>query len=323
MENSINGGQLTYNLNAYYDRNLLQPALPQLNYLKFAQIKDIPKNNTATIKFRRYLALNLATTPLVEGITPPGSLLTYETLTATLQQYGDYILVTEWVDWTVEDAVLTEIGKRQGEQAGQTLDALMGASLAAGTNVLYAGTNVARNTIARTDVITAALAKNAGLVLKNQKAKYITSAINPANAYGTQGIPPAYVAFCHPYTTRDLKDQSGFVLVRNYPNPGMAMENEIGSMDEIRFLESQQSVSFAGAGASGINVYATVVVAADAYGATRLSGEALRSIRHPFGSSGAADALDQRGTSGWKAIFVGVRLYEAHILRIEHGTSQG
>lgn len=321
MDNNV--ASIQYNLNAYYDRNLLQPALPMLNYLKFAQIKDIPTNNTDTIKFRRYLALSLITTPLIEGITPQGSKLSYEVLTAQVKQYGDYVLITEWVDWTVEDAVLTEVGKRQGEQAGQSLDALMGNSLVAGTNVLYAGTNVARNTIARTDKISETLLKNASLILKNQKAKYITSVINPTNAYNTHSVPASYILFAHPYTTRDLKDDGGFVKVKDYPNPSLAMPNEVGYIDEFRVLESQQSVVLTGAGAAGINVYPSVAVAQDSYGATRVAGKAMMSIRHPFGSSGAADALDQRGTSGWKATFVGLRLYEAHILRIEHGTSQG
>lgn len=322
MDNNV--ANIAYNLNVYYDRNLLQPALPMLNYLKFAQIKDIPTNNTDTIKFRRYLAFNLATTPLIEGVTPIGSKLTYEVLTAQVKQYGDYVLITEWVDWTVEDAVLTEIGKRQGEQAGQSIDSLMGASLAAGTNVLYAGSNVARNTIAATDKFTETLAKNASLILKNQKAKYITQIINPTDAYNTTPVPQAYILFVHPYTTRDLKDDSGFHKVKDYPNPALAMPNEVGYIDEFRVLESQQAVTFplAGAGAA-VNVYASIAVSQDSYGASRIAGKALMSIRHPFGSSGAADALDQRGTSGWKITFVGLRLYEAHILRIEHGTSKG
>lgn len=316
-----NTAQIQYNLNFYYDRNLLQRALPNLNYMRFAQIKDIPTNNTDSIKLRRYLALALATTPLVEGITPSGSKLTYELVTAQLKEYGDYVLITEWVDWTVEDAVLTEIGKIQGEQAGQTLDALMGAVLAAGTNVLYAGTNVARSTISKTDKVTEALFKNATQILKNQKAKTITEMVEPTQNYGTKSVYPAYICFWHPDTTRDAKDDSGFIKVKDYANPAAALPNEVGSFDEERCLESTQAVIFAAAGNGGANVYASVIVGMNSYGASRLAGHALENIRHPFGSSGASDALNQRGTSGWKATFVGLRLYEAHILRVEHGTS--
>jgi len=95
------------------------------------------------------------------------------------------------------------------------------------------------------------------------------------------------------------------------------MEGEIGTYNEIRFVETNNAKIKTGAGTAGIDVYCTLVFGANAYGTTRISGEALKNIVKPIGSAGSADPLDQRATSGWKATFVAKILNENFIQRIE------
>lgn len=71
------------------------------------------------------------------------------------------------------------------------------------------------------------------------------------------------------------------------------------------------------AGAEGRDVYSTLILGADAYGVTEITGGGLRFIVKQLGSSGTADPLDQRATAGWKAIKVAERLVEQYIVRIE------
>ncbi len=71
------------------------------------------------------------------------------------------------------------------------------------------------------------------------------------------------------------------------------------------------------AGASGRDVYATLVMGDNAYGTTRLSGEGLQHIVKQLGSAGTSDPLNQRATVGWKSNKVTVRLVEAFMVRIE------
>jgi N4-gp56 family major capsid protein len=99
------------------------------------------------------------------------------------------------------------------------------------------------------------------------------------------------------------------------------MEGEVGKFDEIRFIETPNAKVFTGAGASSIDIYSTLVFGMDAYGTTRISGEAMKNIVKPLGSAGSADPLDQRATSGWKATFVAKILNDAFITRIEHAVS--
>lgn len=99
------------------------------------------------------------------------------------------------------------------------------------------------------------------------------------------------------------------------------MEGEVGALDEVRFIQTSNAKKWSSSGSGSIDVYATIILGANAYGITRISGEALRNIVKPLGSAGSADPLDQRATSGWKATFVAKILQQNAIRRIEHGVS--
>lgn len=71
------------------------------------------------------------------------------------------------------------------------------------------------------------------------------------------------------------------------------------------------------AGAQGRDVYSTLILGADAYGVTEITGGGLKHIVKQLGSSGTADPLDQRATAGWKAIKTAERLVEQYMVRVE------
>ena len=87
---------------------------------------------------------------------------------------------------------------------------------------------------------------------------------------------------------------------------------------------SSTKITPTGGGASGANVYGTVIYGQNAYGDIELGtgGENVKIIINPPGSSGAADPLEQRGTIAWKVKgFCCTILQDAFIVRIEHGAT--
>ncbi len=308
-------------VNNYYDRVLLMRAVPRLLHTRFAQVRDIPsKAGTDTIKFRRYSNLSPATTPLNEGITPSGSKLSVTDITAQISQYGDYVTVTDVVNFESPDSVLTEASQILGDQAGDSLDQLCRNIAVAGTSVSYA-TGTERDDIAATNKITAALIKKAVRTLKNNKAKTLTRMVNASTGISTEPVAPAYIGIVHPNTTYDLKTDSLFVPIEKYSSNTTAMEGEVGKLDEVRFIESTNAVVFTGEGSDGADVYGTIIFGSDAYGISRISGQAMQNIVKPLGSAGSSDPLNQRQTSGWKATFVAKILNNDFITRIEHGVT--
>lgn len=308
-------------LRSYYDRLLLARALPHLVHGMFGQVRDVPKNSTNVIKFRRYNALTVSTTPLTPGTSPASASLSITDLSATLGQYGNVIEHSDELLDTTEDEYLNEISKLLSENAGQTLDQVLREILVAGTSVQYASSASSRVTVTSTMKISAAEVREAVRTLKNNNARKITNMINPSSAIDTVPVNSCFVALVHPNTTYDLKQESAFVPVENYPSQAGVMPGEVGKLDEVRFIESTYAKVFTGAGAAGIDVYATLVIGADAYGVSRLAGSAMELITKPLGSAGTADPLNQRATAGWKGWFTGLILNQNFMLRIEHAVS--
>lgn len=314
-------------IQAYYDRNLLERAVPSDVHGRFGQVRPIKMRSGNQIKFRRYEALAVSTVALVEGVTPSGASLTTTDITATLAQYGDYVTITDMVDMTNQDPVLTEAGEVLGEQGGTTIDMVRRDVLVAGTNVIYTN-GVARNTL-NTVISTVAL-RTAIRALNRQNAKFVKNMVTATDGVGTKPIRPAYISLVHPDTEAQLESLTGYVPVTEYSSAMKGEEDEVGAWRNIRFFTSTNCKVFINAGlavgADGMistggannDVYATLIIGANAYGVCPLSGKAMENIIKPLGSGGTADPLNQRTTSGWKATTTTKILNDAWMTRIEH-----
>jgi N4-gp56 family major capsid protein len=317
--------QIPAEVSNVYSKALLMRVTPYFVYTKWAQIKDIPQNaGTKTIKFRRYSSVAAAVTPLSEGVTPAGSQLAVTDITVDVEQYGDFVTVTDIVDFQSADPVLVEAAEVLGDQALDTFDLLTRDVLAGGTNVQYAGGKTARNQVTSSDKFAIADVMKIVRTLKNANAKKITGMVDPSNGYNTTPINACFVGIVHPNTVYDMKQLSAvgsikWVPVEQYPQTRAMMENEVGAIDEVRFVETTNGKVFTGLGSGSIDVYGTIILAKEAYGITRISGKSLENIVKPLGAG--EDPLNQRATSGWKGTFAAKILNNAFIVRYEHAIS--
>jgi len=311
-------------ISTFYDKVLLVRALPELCHNLFGQNRPLPTGSGDTIKFRRYNSLNPATAPLTEGITPAAVQLSKTDLTSTIKQYGNLVQITDMVEWTNQDKVLTEAATLLGENAGQSLDIIYRETLVAGTQVRY-GTGVANrlavnNKIANTDMNIVIRA------LENANAKHFTKMIQPMNKYASSPIRAAYWGIIHPDVHYDIQSITGWTPVHEYASQQETYPNEVGAYKNIRFIMSTYAKVFADSGAAvgggwkstgGVtnDVYITLIFAKNAYGICPLSGHALENIRKPRGSG--TDYLDQYSTSGWKAATTIKILDDSFMYRIE------
>lgn len=320
---------------SFYNKTLLVRAVPELVHDKFGQQKPIKSNATRKQTFRRFNAFAINTTPLVEGVTPLGKDMTKTDVTATLGQYGDFTTVTDVLTWTSRDKVLTEAAEVLGEQAGQSVDAVWRDILVAGTSVFCATDSVGASNTTRTDVdglINTVLIRKAIRLLKGQNAKVFTKLIKASTGVGTGAIRPAFWAIVHTDTEYDLEELTGFRAISDYSGMSEAMPSEVGAYRNIRFVTSTQAKIFPDAGANVTSghkttgtvkedVYATLIFAQNAYGIVPLSGHSMENIVKPLGSGGSTDPLNQRATSGWKAMTTAIILNDAFMTRLEHGVT--
>ncbi len=308
------GNNLSAEMKDYYSGLIIDMAEPELVHDRFAEKYPIPKNNGKTITFHKFTPPSKITQPLTEGVTPEGQKADVTELRAMVAQYGGYYETSDMLDLTAVDPMITRLTEQCGAQAGKSLDGITREVLVGGTNVMYApkadGTAVtSRSAVDSSCLLTAKQIKKAAMLLKRQ------------NALTFEG--QAYVAILHPDVAYDLMNDGSWIDVHKYMDATKIYDGELGKLGGVRFVESTEAKIFTGAGASGANVYATMVLGKRAYATTEISGGGLKHIFKPLGSAGSADPLDQRATVGWKATKTAERLVEQYMIRIESGASEG
>ena len=277
------GNDLSSEMKTFYSDYLIDMAEPLLVHDQFGQKHPIPKNGGKTIEFRKYDPLPKATTALTEGVTPEGQKLNMGVITATVAQYG-------------------------------------------GTNVQYAEGQVD----SRANLCGGSKTDSENHYLTVDAVRRAVRYLKVMNAPKINGY---YAGIIHPDCSYDLMSDPKWVNVKTYSDPDGIYEGEIGRIEGVRFVETSEAKVFTHAGkdyetgtassgtvtpkASARDVYSTLILGADAYGVTEITGGGLQHIVKQLGSAGTADPLDQRATAGWKATKVAERLVEAYMVRIE------
>lgn len=315
--------QVTSASQNYLSTPLLSRAYPYFVHLLWGQVRDIPKNNTETIRFRKYTSLSAATTALTEGVTPTGSQLAITDISATALQYGDFVTTTDYLDMTTIDPLKTEMAELLGDQMGDTLDKLCRDVIQAGTTAQYASTATSTGTVAAGMILTGDEVREAVRTLKGSNAKPVTQMIKPSDGFNTSPVMPAFIGIISEDTEFDLKKDPDFVPVAEYASPEQMLGPwEVGKLDEVRFILAGSNGKLSAAGGAGsIDVHYTLIMGQEYFGITRIAGNAVEVITKELGSAGTQDPLNQRATMGWKATFVAKRLQEAFAVRVEHAVS--
>lgn len=318
-----NYGDITPRTAAYAMKQFLKRGLPYLCLERFGQAYPLPSNSTKVAKFRRYNSLAVATTPLTEGVTPDAHPLTVTDYTATLSQYGDRIQISDVIEDTHEDPVLQQAMDVLGEQAATTIETIRFGVLVAGTTVFYANGG-ARNAV--NTVITLALQRSVTRSLKQQNARKVTTVIKSTPSYGTEAVAAAFIGLCHPDCESDIRNMVGFVPVEKYGTM-TPYENEIGKVEDVRYVSSTVFASFADAGGAkgamlsttgtSADVYPILYVAANAYGIVPLKGKSAVTPMVVNPKPSDSDPLAQRGHASWKAYQAAVILNQAWMARAE------
>ncbi len=315
------GNDLSPEMKTYYDRRLLDYAAPNLVHDQFGQKRPIPKNGGKTIEFRSFSPLAKATTPITEGVTPNGNQLDVKTVTATVSQYGDFIVQSDVLELTALDNTVLEATKLLGRQAGATLDTVTRNVLISGTNVMYAP-KINASTGAETAVTSRAGLDNT-CVLTVDLVEQVVAELRAQNAPTIDGD---YIGIIHPYTAYDLMRDPDWRDPHKYADTTNLYEGEIGKIGGVRFVQSTEAKIWrdstcpaqSGATPAYYAVFASLFFGDGAYGTTEVEGGGLQTIVKQKGSAGTADPLDQRSSVGWKALKTAEILLPSYLIRVEH-----
>jgi len=291
--------------------------------------KGMPKNNSKTMVFRRWLPfggvdnrwISAATTDAgnsfsaahvtTEGVTPPSDTLTPVDITVVLQQYGMLYSFTDQTYDMYEDDIPDAISKQLGGRMGLLQEMIDYGALKACTNKFYGGGGVSRASVNK-QLTLGGLRKIARNLYLNH-AEMITEVIAPSPNYDTSAIEAAYIVAVHTDVIADCRNLPGYVPVEKYGQRRPVHVCEKGSCEEFRFIASPELVPILDAGvvtasapdlvanSTNVDVYPCVVMGMEAWGKMRLRGtKGFTPYYHPVDKADKSDALGQRGYSGAK-----------------------
>jgi N4-gp56 family major capsid protein len=310
--NTTGSENLSLENKEYYDKNLIREAEANLIHDQFGQKKPIPKNGGKQIEFRKFASLGKSLTPLTEGVPPLGQSLKVTKVEATVSQYGDFVELSDLLDLTAIDPVVVETVKLIGSQAGLSLDTITRDILQSNTNAFYCpkkdGTVVDNRTeLDATCLLTVDVIKDVVALLKRDNAPKIDG---------------SYIAIVHPFVAKDIMSDPQWIDAYKYTTPENIFAGELGKIAGVRFIESSEAKVYFGDGCpTGLGVFGTLIMGANAYGTTEIEGGGLETIIKQLGSSGTADPLNQKSTVGWKATKTAEILIPQYIYRVESTSS--
>lgn len=301
--NTTGSDGMTPEMRTFYDMVLIRMASPNLVHDQFGQKRPIPKNGGKTIQFRKYDSLGKALTPLTEGVTPNGQAMNVTDITATIEQYGGYVTVTDMLQLAAIDNNIVEATRLIADQASGTIDTVVRDILNAGTNVIYGGGKTSRTALVAADVLTPDMVFKAVAQLRAQNAPTIDG---------------KYVAIIHPYVAYDFmrETEKEWINVNKYANATAIYNGEIGEYGGVRFVQTSEAKIWKSTGGA---VFSTLFIGRDAYGSTDITGGGLQHIVKQLGEGD--DPLNQRATVGWKATKTAEILVQQYMVRAETGSA--
>jgi N4-gp56 family major capsid protein len=301
--------QVPPEVRTYFDRLLLTLARPYYVYDMFAQKRTIPLNSGDQMIFRRYSTLTAATVPIGDGTTPPGDALSVTDFSTQVKWYGNFVTITDQVQFTVQDRVLNEATRVLSLQLGLTIDTLirnMMVATASSISCTHGGNGGTPTEISTADIKVAVRALRLG------NARLMTKPIQGENRFATSPVRSSYWGFMDVNIQNDLEVCADFISAANYPNPMDALEAEWGSTNNVRWLLSTNGY----ATSDTIPIYNSIICGQESYGVVKLGSKEAEFIVKPLGSSGTSDPLNQRGSVGYKYPFATRLLNDNWITRL-------
>lgn len=190
------------------------------------------------------------------------------TIETTLARYGEMIDYTDEVELFSEDLIQVRYREELGALANSRHEDLIMMDMLATGTVLYSGAATSLATIGggvaangSTDELAKVsydLIRSATRKLLRNRGKKNTSIVTGAEKIDTRTVAKAYYGIIGADVKADLENLTRgttyereyvYIPVHKYASAGTLAEGEVGAMHEVRFIEAEGMIKYAGAGA--------------------------------------------------------------------------
>jgi N4-gp56 family major capsid protein len=298
--------QLAADLQTYFSKVLLKQAKYKTILDQFGYVENIPSNSSKTISFTQYTDLTPVAAVLTEGTPPTDTQLATTAITATIDQLGAYVTLTDLAKLTPKHPVMQKTLELLGVQGARTYDNYIFAAISAGTGVYYAGGVASRATITTTSYMTF--------------SDVFKAVANQRQSGAEEFDDGNFVLAIDPKVELDLLQDTTFqnVVYRQLPNdPGKneLYKGKITTFGGVTIVRSNQlgNDTVLGGVGGAIPIHFSFVFGQNAYAVTNLQNMQT----YTQGPGSVSDPLEQKMTVGWKFGFKSVILNNNFFNRIE------
>lgn len=285
-------------LQTYFDKKVLLNAKYQTKLDQFGRSTKVPAHGGTTIQFVKYDDLSTISTTLTEGVAPDSVALSTSKITATLDQLGSVVKLTDLAQLTPNHDAVQNALRLLGTQAARSYDLKVNGVVVAGTGVIYSNSKTARSSLAAGDVA---------------KMDDFAQAVTNLRNNGAQEFADGnFVAVIDPTTEMNLMKDASFrdAAIRNgLGTKSEVYKGEIATFNGIRFVRSNNIPTVS----STVPVHTSYIFGQDAYAVT--DWQSLKTYRE--GPGGVNDPLHQIMTLGWKVAFKAAILNNNFMQRVE------
>jgi N4-gp56 family major capsid protein len=243
-------------IEAYIADETLPLARRQLVAYQFGDPLTLPKGRGTTYTATRYNRVPLPYSPLSEGVPPIGETMTIAQVSATAQQWGDKITITDVAELTIKHPLVSKAKELLGLQIGETLDRNTFNNIMAGTQVNYVNSRGARASLQAGDVLnTHEINRMVGALFTLGAPRYMgdemTDTKLKADAGGAKASSnprsmPHYVGILHPLVVQDMRENPTVVTAWSYSDLNRLYNYELGEWGGVRFCFSNMVPTWTG-----------------------------------------------------------------------------
>jgi N4-gp56 family major capsid protein len=246
--NTNSSANFSADIQSYIATETLPLVRRQLVVYRLGDPLTLPKGQGNSYTATRFNRVPLPFQPLTEGSPPPGELMTLAQITATAQQWGDRIIITDVAELTIKHPLFKKAIELTALQVSETLERNCFNSLMGGTQVDYVGAVGSRASLTSTSVITGQVfnrifAQLVALGAPRFNGDEMTDVVLDADGGGAKASDspramPHYVCVMHPFSMADLYADTTIINALSYSDINRLYNYEFGEWRGIRFCMS-------------------------------------------------------------------------------------
>ena len=219
----------------------------QLVAYQFGKPLHLDVNRGLTYTATRFERLNLPYAPLQEGVAPQGESMALVQVSATAQQWGDSVTLTDVANLTIFHPLFQQAIQLVSLQMPETLERNTLNTLLAGNQVNYANGRANRAALVATDVMTphesnkvygSLVTYGAPRFQGDEREDMMIEAGSYRDPSKSPAVMEHYVALIHPLAAQDMRENSQVNTAWAFSDVNRLYNNELGAFGGIRWVET-------------------------------------------------------------------------------------